>query len=361
MMARFHLRYVKSDIDRHGNARYYFRRRDASRKIRLPGLPGSKEFMAAYQDCLSGKDERGQPASAKPSEHTTMRWLCIQYAGSAEFKRLDATVQKRRRMVLEAICSELTKDSPPQLVGNQPYASIPPRAIRALRDRKLDAPGAANNWLRAMKALFKWAVEADLLTSNPARDVPKVTTVTEGFHSWTVEEVHKFEECHPIGSTARLAFALLLYTGQRRSDVVLFGRQHVKDGRLKFTQHKNRNRKPVTLELPILSDLQAVIDATPSPNLTFLTNAYGKPFSSGGFGNRFREWCDMAGLPHCSAHGLRKAGACIAAENGATPSQLMAIFGWRDIGQAEHYTRAANQRKLADGSMHLLRQKSDKA
>ncbi|MCE3248703.1 MAG: integrase family protein, partial [Geminicoccaceae bacterium] len=57
---------------------------------------------------------------------------------------------------------------------------------------------------------------------------------------------------------------------------------------------------------------------------------------------------------HCSAHGLRKAGATIAAENGATEHQLMAIFGWDSPKQAALYTRAANRRKLAGGAMHLL-------
>lgn len=80
----------------------------------------------------------------------------------------------------------------------------------------------------------------------------------------------------------------------------------------------------------------------------------GHPFTDGGFGNKFRDWCDQANLPHCSAHGLRKAGATIAANNGATARQLMAIFGWDTIKQAEHYTRKADQTKLAQAAMHLL-------
>jgi integrase len=67
-----------------------------------------------------------------------------------------------------------------------------------------------------------------------------------------------------------------------------------------------------------------------------------------------REWCDQAGLTHCTAHGLRKAGAVIAAENGATPHQLMSIFGWRTLKEAERYTKAVQQKKLAAGAMPLL-------
>jgi len=89
--------------------------------------------------------------------------------------------------------------------------------------------------------------------------------------------------------------------------------------------------KPVKLELPVLAVLQKIIDASPCGHLTFLVTEFGKPFTAKGFGSKFRAWCDEAELPHCTAHGLRKAGAVIAAENGATPHQLMSIFGWRTL------------------------------
>jgi integrase len=169
-----------------------------------------------------------------------------------------------------------------------------------------------------------------------------------------VDEVQQFEECHPIGTKARLAFALLLYTGQRRSDVIRFGKQHTKGGVLTFTQYKGRNRKPHKLTLPILPALQKVIDASPCGDMTFLINDLGRPFTDAGFGNKFRDWCDRADLPQCSAHGLRKAGATIAANNGATAHQLMAIFGWDTLKEAEKYTAKADQQRLAQAAMHLL-------
>lgn len=65
--------------------------------------------------------------------------------------------------------------------------------------------------------------------------------------------------------------------------------------------------------------------------MTYLVTAFGRPFTANGFGNKFRDWCNEAGLPHCAAHGLRKAGATIASDNGATTSELMAIYGWESI------------------------------
>src|ERR1700724_2045257 len=121
-----------------------------------------------------------------------------------------------------------------------------------------------------------------------------------------------------------------------------------------ITQLNNRNRRPVTLDLPFLPELQAAIDAGPCGNLTFLVTAHGKPFTTAGFGNHMTKWCDAAGLKGCSAHGLRKAGACIAAENGASEAQLMAIFGWGDPAMAALYTRKARQKRIARDAMGLL-------
>jgi integrase len=167
--------------------------------------------------------------------------------------------------------------------------------------------------------------------------------------------VRQFEERHPVGTKARLALALLLFTGQRRSDVTRFGRQHLRHGgKIAFTQFKGRNRKPKRLVLPILPALQKIIESSPCGEMTFLVNDLGRSFTDAGFGNKFREWCDQANLPHCTAHGLRKAGATIAANNRATAHQLMAIFGWETLKMAESYTRSADQEHLAEDAMHML-------
>ena len=96
---------------------------------------------------------------------------------------------------------------------------------------------------------------------------------------------------------------------------------------VRFAPHKGRERYPHALELPMPPALQAVIEASPIRDLTFLVTEYGKPFTDAGFGNWFRERCDEAELKQCSAHGLRKLAATALAEAGATSHQLMAWFG----------------------------------
>ena len=140
----------------------------------------------------------------------------------------------------------------------------------------------------------------------------------------------------------------------RRSDAVALGPQHVKDGRITFIPQKTSTTTRKTLRLPLLDVLQKVLDASPLGVRAFLETEYGVPFTANGFGGWFRDRCDEAGLTHCTAHGLRRAGATFAAENGATVPQLMAIFGWATAKQAVHYVDEANQPKIAGSAMHLI-------
>ncbi|MFC6638965.1 site-specific integrase [Sulfitobacter sediminilitoris] len=148
-----------------------------------------------------------------------------------------------------------------------------------MRDEMANRPEAANGFVKALRHIYAFAVEYGLAQRNPARDVPHFKAKGNGFHSWTMEEVRRFEQHHPVGSKPRLALALKLYTGQRRSDIVRLGPQHNKDGWITLTEAKNRDRKPVTLSIPVLPELKVVIDATPTGNLAFLVTAFSKPFT----------------------------------------------------------------------------------
>lgn len=178
--------------------------------------------------------------------------------------------------------------------GEKPFDQMLPRHLRARRDAMMDTPAAANTMIKVLRQVFKFAVNYDLHDTNPAAQLDYLKTNADGYHSWTLAEIEQFEERHSVGTMARLAFAMALYTGQRRSDLVQFGRQHVRhEGGvdwLVFTQHKGRNRHPVSLEIPVIPELRRIIDATETGDLTFMVSTYGKPFTSAGFGNRFRAW-----------------------------------------------------------------------
>jgi integrase len=348
-MVTIKLRYIVEDVDRHGNVRIYFRRN--GRKIRIPEHPASEAFHRRYAELIGG-DIEPQPSNDRTPKANTFRWLCVQFFGSPEYKRLDPRTQYTRRRIFEAMFDEPVVPGANEKFADFPLDRITPKALRVLRDRKSDLPGAADNRVRALRKVFKWAVKQEHMPTNPARDIEYVGRGSEGWHSWTPEELEQFERRHPIGSKARLALTLLSYTGTRRSDVVQLGPLHVREGWIRFQQHKTG----VTVELPIAPALQEAINATAVVGAsTFLTTQYGKAFTAPGFGNWFRDRCNEAGLPQCSAHGVRKASAARAAENGATSRQLMAMFGWLSMQEAERYTRAAERRRLAKDAPRLLK------
>jgi integrase len=269
------------DRDRHGNIRIYYRRKGRP-KIRLRGTPWTLEFMAQL-DSVKAEPE---PMTHKGITPGTWRWLCAKYfAECADYLRLNERTKRVRRGIIEATFDEPIAPGSPRCFRDMPLTRMTEDAVEVLRDRKIGTPEAANARLKAIRQVFKFGVKKKLAPRNPARDVEYFKSGSAGFHTWTPEEVKQFEARHAVGTKARLALALMLFTGQRRSDIIRFGKQHAKGGKLTFTQHKGRNRKPKRLTLPILPALQRIIDATACGDLTFLVNELGRPFTDAGFGN----------------------------------------------------------------------------
>lgn len=324
--------FVIREKNRHGNWRWYFRRKGHPR-VRLPDEYGTDGFWRAYNAALEGKkvkeDERER---SKPG---TIEWLVRRYKTSGHFAGLAPGTQRARDQIYRRICDES---------GHISYRRVTRKKIMEAMDARAATPHAANNFLVAMSVLFDWAVASEYVDENPCRNVGSRKVKSEGFHTWTMEEVEQYRARHPLGTRQRLAMEFLLFTGLRISDAMRAGRQHVRNGVLTMVTGKTR----ATVSIPIFPELQRAIDATPSGSLTFLLSERGRPFASSyAFSPWFRRACDEAGLPHCTAHGLRKAGATIAANNGASVHELMAMFGWARSSMAEVYTRAADRARLA--------------
>jgi integrase len=238
-------------------------------------------------------------------------------------------------------------------MGNCPLKYFSAQKAKRLLEAK--SGGAATNRRKHLSALCSWGVDAGHLSSNPVRDIKAGRAVkTDGYYTWTIPDVEQFIEHNKIGSKAVLALGLLLFSGARRQDMVSLGKQHARGGWLRYVPKKTLYKRRDVSQKPLLPALAKIIAASPCGSLTFLETEYGKPFTAAGFGNWFRDRCDEAGLPMCTAHGLKKAGATIAAENGATDRQLMAMFDWDSPRMAWVYTKAAEQKRLAGGAMGLI-------
>lgn len=341
---RIPLKYICEDIDRHGNVRCYVRV-PGKRKVRIRALPGTPDFMEEYQAAVAtaGATPLRQADEAKKG---SFRYLCIRYYGSAAYKALDGSTRNWQRRALDEIA---------QKHGAKQVVTMQARHVRRLRDAKAETKAAANQLIKALRALFSWANEAEETSVNPTIGVKKLKYRSDGHHTWTDEEIQQYHDRHPLGSQARLALDLLRYTTGRREDGPRLGRQHIRDGRVRFRQAKNEHRNPIDIDIPLHPALaESIAAAKVSTNMTFLLTEFGKPFTANGFGNKFKDWCRQADLPHCSAHGVRKATATAFADAGATPHEIMAWTGHQSLEEVERYTKAANRRKSADAAMAKL-------
>jgi len=304
--------------------------------------------MAAHERAMAGQTKIGG-SRIKSGDHSRARCQLLRLARLL-FDATDNTIDisQHHRAVL-------SRDGPGRsYLGDKGAATLRREHIVKLMAARAEKPDSANGLRKALRALVKHAVETGLRIDDPTRDVKAIRIKSDGYHSWTDDEISQFERYHPVGSRARLAIALLLYSGQRRSDVVRMGRQHVRDGALQVRQQKTG----ASLSIPVHPELAATIAASPSEHLTFLTTQFGQPFTAAGFGSWFREQCDAAGLSACSAHGLRKAAARRLAEAGFTEHDIASITGHASLREIVRYTKAVDQKKLAASAMQKVRSRT---
>ena len=331
--AQVKLRYINEYRDRHGNPRRYFRR-PGFKRVPIPGVPGSPEFMEAYQAALAGRTQ-APPIGANRNALGSVASAVSLYLASAAFAALAPDTRRGRRNELERF----------RVAHGEKRLALMERC-HVERHIGVKSPVSARNCLKALSPWLQWCVGEGLVPSDPTSGIKRPRSSNkEGYKTWREEDVERYRARHPIGSKARLAFELLVNVGAARVDTALLGRQHVRDGMLSYRRHKTN----VLVEIPVLPDLQRIIDRVEATErLTFVATDQGTAYTKESFGNYFREWCKQAGVPKgYSAHGVRKYAAKVRADMGATAHELMAWFGWLTIREAERYTRDAARRQLA--------------
>jgi hypothetical protein len=336
--------------DRHGKRRY--RWRIAGRSAYFTAHPNSPEgkvqlaaFIASQQTVQSDRYAYG-----------SVGWAATRYYASTAFLGAKSpSTARTARLILEKFVADVEHD----LIANFRFDHIEALLLRAAEKRKnekgrmVGGPSAANNLRGELKPFFDYAIKLlGLLRPNPVDQADTISVPKGGFHTWTEDEIQQYRTHHALGTKARLALEIFLWTALRRGDASTFGRSHLKDGRIEVTPSKTKDSTGQTLWLPAAPQLIEAIEAMPVTGTdTFLVTDYGLPFTRAGLGQRMRKWCDDAGLPHCSAHGLRKAAARRAAENGATNQELKAVGGWTTDRQVSVYTAAVEQKRMAEQAM----------
>jgi hypothetical protein len=280
------LKYIEAD-PKNGKVYFYFRHR--GRRTRLPGAYNSPEFLEAYWALRNGKTPAPEIGASRTIPGT-VNAAVVAFYKHLTFTKNRPITQQTDRNILEAFRRRH---------GDKRIALLEQHHIEAMIGEKAGKPSAQRNLLRVLRVLLNVAVKLKMRRDNPASGIKLDVIKTSGYHSWTEAELRQYEIRHQVGTKARLALDLLLYTAGRRADIVRLGPPNMRNGSFIFTASKNR----AELDIPVAPPLAATIAATPMLGVkTFLVTEYGRAFTPAGFGNWFRERCNEAGLPHCSAH-----------------------------------------------------------
>lgn len=327
-------RYLQKQITRHGKVAWYVRV-GRGKKTRIYGKYGSDEFKDNYDAAISG-----QPRAKKGAKPDTLEWLINLHRKSEYWSGLAASTRVQRERIYRQVL---------KTAGNKPVVYIDKQAILKGKERRKGTPSEARHFIDAMRSLFKWALDSDLVKIDPTAGIKTAKPDKAGIKPWTDEDIAKFEKRWPRGTRERVMFDIFIYTGLRIGDAAALGKQHVKNGIIAIDTEKTGMR----VTIPMLAPLAATLKAGPTGDLTYIATEAGRGMLKTSVGNAFRSAARAAGV-NKSPHGIRKAAATHAADNGATEAELEAIFGWRGGAMASHYTREANRKKLARGAISKL-------
>lgn len=327
--------YLQRHTTRHGKSVWYVKK--DGKLIRIRAEFGTDEFQAAYDAAMRGDQPARYGCTGRSG---SLKWLYERYRESGAWKSLSQSTRKQREAIFANIMAK---------GGDEPFKALRRKNIEASKDARTHA--AALHFLTAMRGLFKWAKKNEHIDIDPTEGVsnPVKQRSSPGYPVWTDADIDAYEKRWGPGTKERVWLHVLLYTGLRCGDAVKIGRQHIKDGVAAIRTEKTG----MEVIIPLLPALTETLKQGPCGDLAFVCGTRGQPLGKSHFGQSFAEAARKAGVAK-SAHGVRKAGATRAAENGATVAELEALFGWQGGRMASVYTRTADRARLAKSAVAKL-------
>jgi integrase len=355
---RFLPEYVTRFKDRHGKERLRFRRKGYPSRYFTTPL-GTEAFREEYRrfNCPEAAMQAVEDAAASRSTPGSIGDLLRRYVAVPErLGPTDATRTKIRSILVrfadgreERMVRDLRFDHIDAIISKARVKSLDGRG------RMVGGVEAARKLRKELRRFLGFAVKLGWIAKNPVEESQVVKVApserSSGYHTWSEEDIAQYRARWPLGTKQRLAMELMLWTDQRKVDAIHLGRQHIRDGKFVIRQSKTGKG----LVLPIAPPLAAAIDAMPSSDaMCFIVTEWGRPFSVKGFGGWFREQCDAAGLPKCTAHGLRKATMRRMAELEMPNKSMKSVSGHSKDDEVARYTEAADQERLAEQAIRRL-------
>lgn len=340
-------KHVTPVSDRHGKKRYRYRRTGV-KSCYIKHQPNSAEFWEEY-DRLEQLGATLEPIEAR-REFTprSMDDLASRVKRTTAWKLMAPQGQRTKASIIQRLLDKTNKEG--RRLGERQVSTVTVAMLDGILGKMADTPGAAGNFRKEMKRLFGYAVKLGWRSDNPASMTDPIPSGS-GFHTWTDDEIEQFRAHHPLGTMARLTLELGLNSSARACNLNDIERSHIVRGKL-HVKHAKDNEETI---VPLLPETRAAIDALPTaPIRHLITTVFGKPFTDKGISNKMRQWCDEAGLPQCSLHGLRKATSRQLAQSGATDAQGRAVTGHKKDATFAYYARMADRERLAEQALSNL-------
>lgn len=349
---------VSSFTDKHGHERWRYRR--SGKSVYLPGQPGDPGFDKAYLKATNAELPAAKVVKLRVVKPRSFADAWQRYKDtSSAWHEMTPESRARQETIAEDFLHEQIDEASTLKWGDVEVVYFKRRHIKTLLAKGSATPHATRHKLTVIRKMIEAALDEEWIDFDPTYKL-RYRPKTKGWRAWTDAEMEAFEKRWPIGTTARLCYALALWLGNRRGDVTRVKPSDIIDTSATVTQGKT-NR---TLVLTVTPMLQEVLDAIPDfdKRPAVLMTAYGNPFSPKSLTGKMAEWTKAAGLaPGCTIHGLRKTLGKMLAESGATTRQIMDTLGHTDIAHAELYTRDAEQKVLARDAMNTIMRKGRKS
>lgn len=339
-----------------GNLRHRVRKEGNPRfKTTIPVGPDHPDFLEHYYAARAGS--RWKPDAAPEMPRASLRWLANEYVThlTAEVAAglKSASTLKQRRSQLTRLCVIPDRDGTPY---GDLHFDMPPAAFVKVRDHMVRTPAEADNTLKAIRAMYEYAIERDYIGTNPAKGIRKIHVSKGGAKPWTADDLKAFRATHPPGTTAHLWLTLLMMTGCRIGDARILGRKHEisHDGAI-WLEWQPGKKGSALVSVPMPPPLLKASRAMTVQGETYLLSEKGQPFGTvESLRQRVRRWCDAAGLTERSSHGIRKALAALLAEMGCSDHQIMSVLAHTKATTTAIYTQSAKRRVLAQDAMTAL-------
>jgi integrase len=282
-----------------------------------------------------------KPGAPPQTSGDTMRALLRAYDASPEFAALAPATKTQYLIYLRHWLDEA--DARPK--------DITRRQIMEARDAvaSISGMGAAAVFGRVSAVLFGWAVDREWIEYNPAARLKKLPVGS--LPAWSEAQIEI--ALAKLPEELRRVVVLALHTGQRRGDLCAMTWGQYDGATIRLRQRKTGE----VLAIRCHPDLRAELDAwkpgrkgpliLSSPR----TGGWTAPHLTREMGRELKA----IGLPaRLNVHGLRKSAARRLAEAGCSAHEIAAVTGHRTLGMIAHYTRSADQEKLATAAVERL-------